>query len=306
VGATKRTARQNWFWDDNAIFDMGLSPAAMLVRFYLCRCADSSTSQAYPTVNTIAAKCGLSRSTVYEALKELEQKNLIIRESRTNGNGGATSNLYTILPAVVDSADVVNVGSSDEIRATSQIGDSVSTSGECIGSRYEGCPPGRHKQYSLNKIDDHDDPHSPPLDDPAISAAKYWSQISACPVGSLVVDKLATYFDDGMTLELMIDLMKECGEKNKLRLDYLYAMANNCVRVGIFTVEARLAAKARYEAEKAEMAVRRSVAKKKEAQSIYTMDDYRRALDEALGVEAGEPDAATGSGSSDAATGEHI
>lgn len=89
--------KKAWFSDWNNIFDLGLSKHALLVRLYLARCADSN-EQAFPSLNTIAKKCGMGKSSVAEALKELEQRELVHREARLKiGTNENTSTLYTLL-----------------------------------------------------------------------------------------------------------------------------------------------------------------------------------------------------------------
>lgn len=86
---------KGWFWDSNEIFDSGLSTIAIVVRLFLARCADTK-GQCFPSTNTIAEKCGISRASVFNALKELEEKGWVKREQRTKNNA-QTTNIYTLL-----------------------------------------------------------------------------------------------------------------------------------------------------------------------------------------------------------------
>ena len=53
--------------------------------------------QCWPSVKTIAAELGLSRSTVKRALDDLCRAGLITKEDRWRENGSLTSNLYRLL-----------------------------------------------------------------------------------------------------------------------------------------------------------------------------------------------------------------
>ena len=52
----------------------------------------------FPSIKTIAAKCGYGISTVKRALDELVEAGYIIKQARFDErkNGGQTSNLYTL------------------------------------------------------------------------------------------------------------------------------------------------------------------------------------------------------------------
>ena len=93
-----RKERKNWFYSYNIIFDSELSEHAKIVYLYLCRCADEE-SQSFPSYNTIAKKCSISRRTAIRAVQELEDVGLLSRDRRTKAKNGKlvnTSNLYTI------------------------------------------------------------------------------------------------------------------------------------------------------------------------------------------------------------------
>lgn len=93
--------RVAWFSDWNRVFDLDLSKHALLVRLYLARCSNND-GQAFPSLTTIAAKCKMGRSSVAEALNELEEKNLILREQRNKPDNPKekSSTLYTLLEPV--------------------------------------------------------------------------------------------------------------------------------------------------------------------------------------------------------------
>ncbi|RPF49619.1 helix-turn-helix protein [Thermodesulfitimonas autotrophica] len=88
--------RKDWFWDHNAVFDSDLSANAKLVRLYLARCADGERA-AYPSLNTIASRCGLSKPTVIKALKELEEKGWLVRTGRVTAKQEHQTNVYLLV-----------------------------------------------------------------------------------------------------------------------------------------------------------------------------------------------------------------
>ncbi len=87
---------KNWFWDYNCIFDTNLSEHAKLVRLFLARCADNQTRQSFPSINTIAEKCSISRPTAKRALAELEEAGWLKKTFRYTELGNHTSNVYTL------------------------------------------------------------------------------------------------------------------------------------------------------------------------------------------------------------------
>lgn len=89
--------RHNFFIEYNDIFEIGLSKHALLVRFYLLRCMNGN-NQAFPTIGTIAEKCGLGKTAAKQGLAELEEKGMLTREPRFKDDSKEkTSTLYTII-----------------------------------------------------------------------------------------------------------------------------------------------------------------------------------------------------------------
>jgi DNA-binding Lrp family transcriptional regulator len=70
-----------YFQVPNAVFDAGLDKHELLVYFYLARCGNQG-ARAFPSYNTIAKKCGISRSTTIKTVKSLEQKQIVRKEIR--------------------------------------------------------------------------------------------------------------------------------------------------------------------------------------------------------------------------------
>ncbi|MCL6612340.1 MAG: helix-turn-helix domain-containing protein, partial [Peptococcaceae bacterium] len=86
---------KNWFWDSNEVFNSGLSVNAIVVRLYLARCANGER-QAWPSLNTIARSCGISKPTVIKALKELEEKGWITKKIQRRASLEYTTTIYTL------------------------------------------------------------------------------------------------------------------------------------------------------------------------------------------------------------------
>jgi DNA-binding MarR family transcriptional regulator len=58
--------------------------------------ASSDGTQCFPSVATLARRCGIRRMTLVYVLAELEKSRWIVREQRTREDGGQSSTLYTI------------------------------------------------------------------------------------------------------------------------------------------------------------------------------------------------------------------
>jgi hypothetical protein len=77
--------KKGWFWDYNDDFDSPLSEHAIIVRLYLARCANKN-HEAWPSLNTIARMCKISKPTVIKAVRELESQGWICRVVRKNND----------------------------------------------------------------------------------------------------------------------------------------------------------------------------------------------------------------------------
>lgn len=87
--------KRGWFWDHNAVFESGLSANAMLVRLYLARCANGDR-QAWPSLNTIARHCKISKPTVIKAVKELQEKGWLDKITRKRPNQEHETTIYVL------------------------------------------------------------------------------------------------------------------------------------------------------------------------------------------------------------------
>ena len=73
-------AKRKTFYVPAAIFEGGHSAYAVAVYAYLCFCSDKQ-GVCFPGMETIAAQCGMARSTVKKALTELEECGMIRSEA---------------------------------------------------------------------------------------------------------------------------------------------------------------------------------------------------------------------------------
>ena len=82
-------------------FSSDLKPRARLVlQVLVLHC--NKEGECFPSIKTIAAKCGYGVSTVKRALDELVKAGYIVKQARFDErkNGGQTSNLYTLCSAL--------------------------------------------------------------------------------------------------------------------------------------------------------------------------------------------------------------
>ena len=86
-----------YFQAPNNIFEVGLKDYELLVYLYLCRCGNNG-GRAFPSYQTIADKCGISRSTAVRAIKSLaENHHLIAKQKRPKANNDNETNVYIIM-----------------------------------------------------------------------------------------------------------------------------------------------------------------------------------------------------------------
>jgi hypothetical protein len=83
-----------YFTVSNAIADLDLPPFAKLVHFILLRHVNRQ-GQCFPSLNLIAEECGISRQSVWRALKCLVRGHMWTIENRQRQE---RSNLYTLMP----------------------------------------------------------------------------------------------------------------------------------------------------------------------------------------------------------------
>jgi len=90
------TSGDYYFKVRNDIFDLQLSEKEIIVYMYLCSCSNKE-NECYPSLRQIAASCSISQTSVKAAMKELIERNLIIKDNQYRENGGRRNNLYKIV-----------------------------------------------------------------------------------------------------------------------------------------------------------------------------------------------------------------
>lgn len=94
------TRRPGFLWLDNEIIDdyaADLGSTALLVYIYLCRRSDNKTAQCWPTQDTLAEFCKVSKRSIKTAIALLKVKNLIAVEVEKVEGSQYPSNIYTLL-----------------------------------------------------------------------------------------------------------------------------------------------------------------------------------------------------------------
>lgn len=85
-----------WAWD--RVPALGLSASELHVLRALVQAYDERTQRTTRSLVELASITALSETTVLRALRTLEDRNLLRRESRVDANGGKASNAYTFGP----------------------------------------------------------------------------------------------------------------------------------------------------------------------------------------------------------------
>ena len=92
--------RAGWFWIDNDLLDVFapiIGTTAIAVYNMLARISNNETQTAWPAIETVAKRLGISIATVNTALKKLAKAGLISIEPRFTATGTQTSNIYSLL-----------------------------------------------------------------------------------------------------------------------------------------------------------------------------------------------------------------
>lgn len=85
-----------YFQVPNKIFEVGLTNYELVTYMYLARCGNHG-STAFPSYNTIANKCGMSRRKAIDTVKSLIEKKLLYKQYRYNEVAGENySNIYVV------------------------------------------------------------------------------------------------------------------------------------------------------------------------------------------------------------------
>lgn len=84
-----------YFQTPNDLYEIGLTTHEIAVYGYLTRCTNTG-STAFPSYNTIAKKCGMSRSKAISTIESLIEKKIVEKKPRANNHGEQISNIYTV------------------------------------------------------------------------------------------------------------------------------------------------------------------------------------------------------------------
>jgi hypothetical protein len=98
IPESKRKLKVNigYFQCPNKIFDIEFSIYEKIVYMYLCRCGNNST--AFPSYQTIADKCGMSRKKAIDVIKTLISTGVVYKHERKKKNKNENdSNIYEVL-----------------------------------------------------------------------------------------------------------------------------------------------------------------------------------------------------------------
>jgi hypothetical protein len=79
-----------------AMKQAGIPPAAKIVLYWLAHHHNGETGLCFPSLNTLATRCEMSKSTLARHLNDLEARGLILRATRQRENGSNTSTSYTL------------------------------------------------------------------------------------------------------------------------------------------------------------------------------------------------------------------
>lgn len=88
--------RSGWFWIDNEVFDMALDTYSFMVYAYLVRIADRTSEVVSISLRKMERALRISRKKLVKALRELEEKGMIIKKQRKGEKGNYYSNIYIL------------------------------------------------------------------------------------------------------------------------------------------------------------------------------------------------------------------
>ena len=91
--------KKEWFWLDNEYLNgyakhLGVSCTAVYIS--LCRHADNTTQQCFPSMKLIAEENGISDDTVMRAVKRLEEWGIVLVTRQKKEDGTQMNNVYTL------------------------------------------------------------------------------------------------------------------------------------------------------------------------------------------------------------------
>jgi hypothetical protein len=105
--------RGGWFWIPNEVAEkhlMQLNHVALKVYLLLVRWANNNSQEAHPSLTTLASYTKNSRRKIIDALKVLEEAQLIQKTIRQKKPGDKITNSYAILDAPTGDVEVTSTG----------------------------------------------------------------------------------------------------------------------------------------------------------------------------------------------------
>ncbi len=139
--------KRGWFWDYNDLFDSSLSEHAIIVSLFLARCANKN-QEAWPSLNTIARRCKISKPTAIKAVRELESQGWIRRTVRKT-NDEYDSTIYYL----EDPPEVAKEARGDDEESTPPVADGGGKA-SLPGSKAV-LPPGKNEDEGVVNVVDH-------------------------------------------------------------------------------------------------------------------------------------------------------
>jgi len=87
--------KQKIFYGYSFIFEQSISVQAKLIFLYLCKFADRA-GKCFPSVRSMAQCCNISKRSIFDHMRFLENEKIVSRDRRFRHDGTQTSNWYQI------------------------------------------------------------------------------------------------------------------------------------------------------------------------------------------------------------------
>jgi len=88
---------QKIFYGLTMIFEQNIPMKAKLIFLYLCKFADRA-GKCFPSVRSMARCCNISKRSIFDYIRFLENADVLTRDKRFRNEGYQTSNWYQIMP----------------------------------------------------------------------------------------------------------------------------------------------------------------------------------------------------------------
>ena len=217
--------------DDLIVDDEELSWKAKVVYLVLANYSDNTSGECWPSVKSITKKAGTSRSSVEKGLKELADKDYILRKKRFRENGSQTSSLYILI-------DLYNHQRNKEVYSKS--GGCISKkegvhSNEVGGASHKSTKELDLKELDSNKLFNNN------------NKGEDWNKLAEQFKVMLSADKLQDYhiqqidklysFTDKLDLDLILKKMKDTALAPRPSVKYCINGLNKFIDEDITSIE---------------------------------------------------------------------